>query len=261
MKGNEEMTLDSETHEEDGHFVKMEDIRKSFGDVIALKGVNFEVGENELVGLVGDNGAGKTTLIKILTGILSPDQGSIVYKGEPVKFSSPKESRDLGIEPVHQEGSSIAEMKVWENFFLGREKSRGFNILNKEEMRSTTEETLNKIGINLDSMDRKIGTLSGGERQAVVIGRAVHFGGDLLIMDEPTSGLSLKETQKVLDYVEGVKELGKSLILISHLTRHVYPAAERFVVLDKGEKIGDLEKDEVSKKELEQLIVKGRMSE
>lgn len=242
-------------------FVRLENIVKTFGDVTALKGVDFEVRGNELVGLVGDNGAGKTTLIKILTGIHKPDEGRIVYKGKTVQFSSPRESRDLGIEPVHQEGSSIAEMKVWENFFLGREEIHGFNVLDKAKMRATTEKTLNKIGINLDSVDREIGTLSGGERQAVVIGRAVHFGGDLLIMDEPTSGLSLKETNKVLEYVKGVKDIGKSLILISHLTRHVYPAAERFVILDKGEKIGDFEKDEVSKKELEQLIVKGRMAE
>lgn len=243
--------------------VEMRNIHKSFGSVQALKGVDFVVYENEVVGLVGDNGAGKTTLVKILTGVYQPDQGEIYYRGQRVKFSSPADARALGIEPVHQSGSTIDEMSVWENFFLGREivkKPRFLNILDKKRMRRITEETLSKLGIELDSVDRPIGTLSGGQRQAVVIGRAVYFGGELLVLDEPTTALSLKETERVLRYIESVKRLGRSVILISHLTRHVYPVADRFVILERGEKIGDFPKEQISMRELEEIIVRGRIA-
>ncbi|NIR18071.1 MAG: sugar ABC transporter ATP-binding protein [Desulfobacterales bacterium] len=134
-----------------------------------------------------------------------------------------------------------------------------FKVLDKRKMRRVTRETLASIGIHLDSLDRRIDTLSGGQRQSVVIGKAVHFGGELLVLDEPTAALSLKETEKVLNYIEGVKKLGHSVILISHLTRHVYPVADRFVILDRGEKIGDYRKEEITRKELESLIVQGRL--
>jgi len=243
--------------------VEMKNIHKSFGTVQALKGVDFTVYENEVVGLVGDNGAGKSTLVKILTGVYQPDEGDIYYRGQKVKFSSPADAHALGIEPVHQRGATIDEMSVWENFFLGREliKELPFvNLLDKKRMRRITQETLGKLGIELNSVDRPIGTLSGGQRQAVVIGRAVYFGGELLVLDEPTAALSLKETERVLKYIEGVKRLGRSVILISHLTLHVYPVADRFVILDRGEKIGDFPKEQISRKELEEIIVRGRMA-
>ncbi|MDK2896925.1 MAG: simple sugar transport system ATP-binding protein [Candidatus Atribacteria bacterium] len=243
--------------------VEMRNIHKSFGDVQALRGVDFTVYENEVVGLVGDNGAGKSTLVKILTGIYQPDKGEIYYRGQKIKLSSPVEAHALGIEPVHQSGATIDEIAVWENFFLGRELVRKFffiKLLDKRQMRYITQETLNKLGIELDSVDRPMGTLSGGQRQAVVIGRASYFGGELLVLDEPTAALSLKETERVLKYIEGVKKLGHSVILISHLTLHVYPIADRFVILDRGEKIGDFPKEQISRKELEEIIVRGRMA-
>ena len=243
--------------------VEMKDIYKSFGNVQALRGVDFTVYENEVVGLVGDNGAGKSTLVKILTGVYQPDRGEIYYRGQKVKLSSPADAHALGIEPVHQSGATIDEMVVWENFFLGRELVRKFfftELLDKKEMRRITQETLRQLGTELDSVDRPIGTLSGGQRQAVAIGRAIHFGGELLVLDEPTAALSLKETEKVLKYIEGVKKLGRSVILISHLTLHVYPIADRFVILDRGEKIGDFPKEQISRKELEEIIVRGRMA-
>jgi len=243
--------------------VEMKDIHKSFGNVQALRGVDFTVYENEVVGLVGDNGAGKSTLVKILTGIYQPDRGEIYYRGQRVKFSSPADAHALGIEPVHQSGATIDEISVWENFFLGRELDKDLffvKMLDKRQMRRITQETLSKLGIELDSVDRPIGTLSGGQRQAAVIGRAVHFGGELLVLDETTAALSLKETERVLKYIEGVKKLGRSVILISHLTLHVYPIADRFVILDRGEKIGDFPKEQISRKELEEIIVRGRMA-
>lgn len=240
---------------------ELKNISKSFGRVQALKNVDFKVGEEEVVGLVGDNGAGKTTLIKILTGVYEPDEGEIYYKGEKVEFSSPAESRELGIEPVHQAGTTIDEMTVSENFFLGREISKRIGpipILDEDEMKETANKTLGKLGIDIPP-DAVMKNLSGGEAQSVAIGRAMYFGGELLVLDEPTASLSLKETKRVLKYIKGAKEEGYSIILISHLTRHVYPAADRFVILEKGEKIGDFKKSEISRKELEKIIVKGRL--
>lgn len=241
--------------------MEMKNVSKSFGKIQALKNVDFHIGDNEVVGLVGDNGAGKSTLIKILTGVYEPDTGEIYYGGKKQEFSSPAESRALGIEPVHQEGTTIDEMTVWENFFLGREiqkKIGPFSILDKNKMKEICKETLADIGIDISS-DATLGNLSGGEAQSVAIGRSMYFGGELLVMDEPTASLSLKETEKVLKYIKGAKEEGYSIILISHLTRHVYPAADRFVILEKGEKIGDFEKREINRKELEKTIVKGRL--
>jgi simple sugar transport system ATP-binding protein len=242
--------------------VEMKGIWKTFGAVQALRGVDFAVGFQEVVGLVGDNGAGKSTLVKILTGIYQPDAGEIRYKGQRIRIRSPLHARELGIEAVHQFGSTIDEMSIWENFFLGRELTRQigpFTLLDEQRMIGITAETLRKLGIELDSLDRPIGTLSGGERQAVVMGRAVYFGGELLVLDEPTSALSLRETERVLQYIKRVREMGCSVILISHITRHVYPIADRFVVLDRGVKIGDYRKEEITRKELEELIVRGRL--
>lgn len=243
--------------------VFMQGIWKSFGHVQALRSVDFRVYENEVVGLVGDNGAGKSTLIKILTGVYKQDQGEIYYRGRRVRFSSPGDARALGIEAVHQTGATVDEMAVWENFFLGREVTYGvpgIRILDKRKMRKVAQETLVRIGIEADLVDRPMETLSGGQRQAVVIGRAVHFGGDLLVLDEPTAALSIRETDKVLKYIENVKELGRSVILISHFIRHVYPVADRFVILERGEKIADFLKREIDQKELEEIIVRGRVA-
>lgn len=241
----------------------MVDIEKSFGEIQALKGVDFTVNDQEVVGLVGDNGAGKTTLINVLTGVYRPDGGETYYKGTKVEFSSPSDAIDLGIEAVHQRGALIDEFSIRENFFLGKEIVTNETIgwINEEAMREKSREILNDLGIHVEDIDRKVKTLSGGEKQAVAIGRCIHFGGELIILDEPTASLSLKETDKVLEYIKNAKERGNTIILISHLTRHVYPAADRFVILDRGEKIGDVGKDEISRRELEQTIVSGRMSE
>lgn len=243
--------------------VMLRGIYKSFGTVEALRGVDFIVYENEVVGLVGDNGAGKSTLIKILTGVYQPDKGEIYYRGRKIRFSSPAEARKLGIEAVHQTGATIDELSVWENFFLGRELTKKFGpvrLLDKRKMRQITRETLAIVGINLDSVDRPIGTLSGGQRQAVVIGRAMYFGGELLVLDEPTAALSIRETDQVLSYIEAVKRQGCSVVLVSHFIRHVYPVADRFVILERGEKIGDFPKEKITRKELEEIIVQGRLA-
>lgn len=246
------------------NLVEMRGIKKGFGEVKALKGVDFDVGENEIVGLVGDNGAGKTTLIKILTGIYKPDAGKIFYRGEERSFSSPRESRNWGIETIHQEMALIDDMTIKENFFLGKTPTKkivGVNFLDEDKMENICREALKEVGIEFGSLDKKVAPLSGGERKAIAIARAMYFGKNLAVMDEPTAALSLEETQRVLDYIQSIKEGNMSGILISHLTRHVYPAADRFVILDNGKKTGDFQKENISRKELEKLIVSGRMSE
>ncbi|MBS3788083.1 MAG: ATP-binding cassette domain-containing protein [Candidatus Bipolaricaulota bacterium] len=244
--------------------VEMKGIKKRFGEVKALKGVDFEVGENEIVGLVGDNGAGKTTLIKILTGIYKPDAGQIYYRGEERSFSSPRESRNWGIETIHQEMALIDDMTIKENFFLGKTPTRkiaGVNFLDEDRMEKICREALEEVGIEFGSLDKTVAPLSGGERKAIAIARSMYFGKNLAVMDEPTAALSLEETQRVLDYIKSIKKENMSGILISHLTRHVYPAADRFVILDSGRKTGDFTKGDISREELEKLIVSGRMSE
>ena len=248
---------------ENSALVDMRGISKSFGDIQALKDVDFTVNQKEIIGLVGDNGAGKSTLIKVLTGIHRPDSGEIYYRGKKTDIPNPAVARSLGIEPVHQRGAAIAEMNIWENFFLGREISRNIGpvrILDKKRMNEITQQTTAKLGIHIPSFDRPIGTLSGGEQQAVIIGRAIHFGGELLVLDEPTSALSIRETQKVLTYVEGArKQLGRSVIFITHIIRHIYPIADRFVVLWQGQKIADIDKGEMQRRELEELIIRGKL--
>lgn len=249
--------------EKDHPLVEMKGISKSFGEIQALKSVDFAVNQKEIIGLVGDNGAGKSTLIKVLTGIHRPDSGEIYYKGQRREILNPAVARSLGIESVHQRGASIAEMNIWENFFLGRELSRNIGpirILDKKRMNEITQLTTAKLGVQIPSFDRPIGTLSGGEQQAVIIGRAIHFGGELLVLDEPTSALSIRETQKVLTFVKGAKEqLGRSIIFITHIIRHIYPIADRFVVLWQGQKIADIDKGQMQRRELEELIIRGKL--
>ncbi|MBL9047701.1 MAG: sugar ABC transporter ATP-binding protein, partial [Tabrizicola sp.] len=230
-------------------------------DKVALNGVDFAIGEREVVGLIGDNGAGKSTLIKVLTGMIQADSGTISHRGKRVSIDTPADAHAKGIEPVHQRGATIGEMTIWENFFLGREVTRRLgplSLLDKARMREMTTKCTHDLGIELPSVDRRIETLSGGEQQAVMIGRAIHFGGDLLVMDEPTSALSIRETDKVLGYVQNARDnLGKSVVFITHIIRHIYPIADRFVVLWKGEKIADIRRDQIDRKDLENLVING----
>lgn len=247
------------------NLIEMKGIFKHFGTVTALKNVNFHIQNNEIVGLVGDNGAGKSTLIKILTGVFSPDSGEIFFEGEKIKLSSPKIARDLGIETVHQNLALIDLMSIARNFFLGREPVRKLggviNVLNKNKIEDVTKEVLTEIGINVRSVDEEVSILSGGERQSVAIGRAIHFGAKLLVLDEPTAALSIKESQKVLDYVLEARDRGLSVIFITHNIYHVYSVADRFTILEHGEKLGDFKKDEVCTDDLIEVIRSGKKIE
>jgi simple sugar transport system ATP-binding protein len=236
------------------YLAEMRNIRKSFGEVVALDGVNFAVGYNEVVGLIGDNGAGKSTLIKILSGVHRPDEGKISIRGVEIRKLDVRKIRELKIEVVYQERALGEQQSIWRNIFMGREVTK-LGFLRIEEERGQAEKVMRDIGFRALGLtpDSTVKTLSGGEKQGVAIGRALHFDADLIILDEPTIALSISEVQKVLNYVGEIKKKGKSAIFITHNIYHVYPVADRFVILDRGRTVAEFKKEDVS---LEDLIGK-----
>jgi simple sugar transport system ATP-binding protein len=235
--------------------VRMVNIRKWFGKVQALKGVDFEVGPAEVVGLLGDNGAGKSTLIKILSGYHTCDAGEILFEGRRVDIASPRQARRLGIETVYQEQALVPYMSIARNIFMGREPSGALGFLRKKAMREQSVKALGRIELHLRSPDELIEMLSGGERQGVAIARALHFQARLVILDEPTIALSIKESREVLEFILQLKRQGVAAVFITHNLYHAYPVAERFVVLNRGRKVADVRHDEVSIEKLSELIV------
>lgn len=240
--------------------MKLVGITKRFGHVIALKDVDFEVRAGECVGLVGDNGAGKSTLAKIMIGFYQPDSGEIYFEGKKVVFNSPSDARRLGIEMVYQDLALLDAMSIWRNFFLGKELTKTIGpikLLDKKSMKTICKNFLTSIGIRVRSVDEPVGVLSGGERQSVAIARTVHFGAKLLILDEPTTALSFKEAEKVLEYINELKKRGLGIVVISHNIYHVYEVADRFTILDKGVKIADyLYRKDVTPQDIVDIITK-----
>jgi simple sugar transport system ATP-binding protein len=237
-----------------GQLLRMKNVSKTFGEVAAVHNVNFEVGDNEIVGLLGDNGAGKSTLIKMITGYHHPDAGGEIYwKGEKIDQLTVAQARDLGIEVVYQERALADQQPLWRNIFMGRELTTRWGRLKVKEMRAETEKLMNTVmGFTSSAVtpDSVVGTFSGGERQGVAITRALYFEAELIILDEPTMGLSLSETRKCLDFVAGVKAAGKSAIFIDHNIFHVYPVVDRIVVIDRGTVAGQFMKNELTLDEL-----------
>jgi simple sugar transport system ATP-binding protein len=236
------------------YLLQTKNISKTFGEVAALRHVNFEVGTNEIVGLLGDNGAGKSTLVKIITGYHQPDSGGeICWKGQKVERLSVAKAREIGIEVVYQERALADLQSLWRNIFMGRELSNRWGILDLKTMRDETSRLMHTaMGFTSAAVtpDSIVGTFSGGERQGVAITRALYFQAELIILDEPTMGLSLTETRKCLDFVGGIKQAGKSAIFIDHNIVHVYPVADRIVVLDRGRVAGQFMKGELTFDEL-----------
>lgn len=240
--------------------IEMKNIKKLYGKVVALKGIDFEVGSNEIVGLMGDNGAGKSTLIKIITGLHPFSEGEMYIKGQKInpRSYSVKKAHDLGIETVYQEQALADKQALWRNIFLGRQKTNWLGFIKvkeeKEETNKIMRESMGFTGIGANP-DSNIKTLSGGEKQGVAIGRAMHFDADLVILDEPTMALSLQEVEKVLNFIRDIKERGKSCIYISHNVANVYPVSDRFVVLDRGEIVGRYERKNISLDNLNKELV------
>ena len=237
--------------------VYMENIVKRFGTLTALDGVDFTVGRQEIMALVGDNGAGKSTLIKVLTGVYLPTGGQITFEGQPVRVQSPREARALGIETCYQDLALVNQMSIMRNFFLGRELVRKIgpvHWLDVREMSAQTFSALRHVGIEIRSPGEKVGKLSGGERQSIAIGRALHFGAKLLILDEPTSALSVAETRKVLTYILNAKERGLSVIFITHNVHHVYQVADAYTIIRQGKRVGTYARGELTPDDIADLI-------
>jgi simple sugar transport system ATP-binding protein len=237
--------------------VRLSGVGKHYGNVIALRDVSLEVSAGEVVCVLGDNGAGKSTLIKIVAGLHRHDSGTYEVSGEPVSFGSPREALDRGIATVYQDLAVVPLMPVWRNFFLGSEKRKGIGRLDIDVMRRTTKSELLEMGIDLRDVDQPIGTLSGGERQCVAIARAVHFGAKVLILDEPTAALGVKQAGVVLRYIVRARERGLGVIFITHNPHHAYPVGDRFLLLKRGHGIGYHRKDEVTREELTALMAGG----
>ncbi len=237
-----------------GNLLELRDVSKTFGEVAATHNVNFEVHQNEIVGLLGDNGAGKSTLVKLITGYHHPDPGGEIYwRGERIDRLTVPKARELGIEVVYQERALADKQSLWRNIFLGRELANRWGKLKIAEMRSETLKLMHSaMGFTSSAItpDSTVRNFSGGERQGVAITRALYFKAELVILDEPTMGLSLSETKKCLDFVDSIKRAGKSAIFIDHNIFHVYPVADRIVVLDRGTVAGQFMKNELTLEEL-----------
>ena len=239
--------------------VKMRDIIKNFGAVQALRGVDLTLQQNEILGLVGDNAAGKSTLMKILSGAYIADAGDIYIEGQPVHFGNPLEARRLGIEMVYQDFALANNLDVAGNIFLGREIVRLdlglLRLMNKRRMEQAARHLIDRLKIDIASVRLKVENLSGGQRQAVAIGRATAFDAKVIIMDEPTAALSVAAIGKVLDLIHELKRQGASIIIISHRLEDIFQTADRVVVLRQGRKVGDLPVKGTSLSEMREMVV------
>ena len=236
--------------------VRLTDAGKNYGNIIALQGVTLEVGGSEVTCVLGDNGAGKSTLIKIIAGLHQHTHGTYEVEGEDVRFGSPREALDRGIATVYQDLAVVPLMPVWRNFFLGNEVRKG-PAMDIAGMRTTAKQELLDMGIDLRDVEQPIGTLSGGERQCVAIARAVYFGAKVLILDEPTAALGVKQSGVVLKYILQARERGLGVIFITHNPHHAYPVGDRFLLLKRGRTLGYYGKDEISREELTALMAGG----
>ena len=236
--------------------VRLVNAGKRYGAVIALSDITMEVGAGEVTCVLGDNGAGKSTLIKIIAGLHQPSSGSYEVEGTPVAFDSPREALERGIATVYQDLAVVPLMPVWRNFFLGNEVRKGLRM-DIAFMKKTCKDELLAMGIDLRDVDQPIGTLSGGERQCVAISRAVYFGAKVLILDEPTAALGVKQSGVVLKYVIQARERGLGVIFITHNPHHAYPVGDRFLLLNRGKSIGYYEKSQITRDELTGLMAGG----
>ena len=249
------------TRSEHEPIVQMKNIEKHFGPVIALAGVSVDVIPGECHCLLGDNGAGKSTFIKTRSGVHKPTKGEIFFEGKPMNFATPRDAMDAGIATVLQHLAMIPLMSVSRNFFMGNEpikKVAGIPFFDKELADRTTMEAMRKMGINLRGPDQAVGTLSGGERQTVAISRAVHFGAKVLILDEPTSALGVRQTSNVLATIDKVRKQGVAVVFITHNVRHALAVGDRFTVLNRGQTLGTAQRGQITPDELQDMMAGGQ---
>lgn len=241
--------------------IQMKNIEKHFGNIIALAGVSFDIRPGECHCLLGDNGAGKSTFIKTMSGVHQPTKGEILLEGKAMHFNTPRDSMEAGIATVFQDLAMIPLMSVTRNFFMGREptKWRGpFKRFDVDRAAEITMDEMRKMGINLRAPDQAVGTLSGGERQTVAIARAVYFGAKVLILDEPTSALGVRQTSNVLATVDKVRNQGVGVVFISHNVRHALAVGDRFTVLNRGKTLGTATKGNITPEELQDMMAGGQ---
>jgi len=240
--------------------LEVQDVSKFFGSVIALKDISMKVYAGQVMCLLGDNGAGKSTLIKILSGVHRPTTGLYLVDGKEVQFSSPRDALNAGIATVFQDLAMIPLMGISRNFFLGSEPTIGwgpFKRFNVQFADAVTREELLKMGIRVRDTGQPVGTLSGGERQSVAIARAVYFGAKVLILDEPTAALGVKEAGIVLRYIAQARARGLGVIFITHNPHHAYPIGDYFTLLNRGRSLGTYAKSEISREELTSMMAGG----
>ncbi|GAA3557368.1 ATP-binding cassette domain-containing protein [Nonomuraea rosea] len=231
-------------------------IGKTFGSVLALRDVSMQVEAGRVTCVLGDNGAGKSTLIKILAGVHQHDAGSFLVDGAEVRFGSPRDALDRGIATVYQDLAMIPLMSIWRNFFLGSEPRKGL-AFDVGKARRVAREELRAMGIDIRDVDQPVGTLSGGERQSVAIARAVYFGARVLILDEPTSALGVKQAGVVLRYIARARDRGLGVVFITHNPHHAYPVGDRFLLLKRGTSLGEYAKADITTEELTTLMAGG----
>ncbi len=241
----------------DTPLLELRNIAKYFGNITALEGISTSVVAGKVTCVLGDNGAGKSTFIKILAGLHRPSDGEYLIDGVAVSFDSPREARDRGIATVYQDLAMAPLLSVWRNFFLGAEPMQFGVFMRSSFMRDTAKAEMAKMGIDVRDVDQPVGTLSGGERQSVAIARAVYFGARVLILDEPTSALGVRQSGVVLRYVRAAADRGLGVIFITHNPHHAYPVGDRFLLLNRGRSMGDFAKHEVSRDELTRLMAGG----
>ena len=241
--------------------VELRNIVKTFGGVHAVDRVSLDLAEGEVLGLLGHNGAGKSTLIKILSGVFPADSGEIQIAGKPVVIRSTRDAKSLGIETIYQSLALSENLDSVANLFLGRELTNRLGFMNEEAMEEQTRLTLNRLKLRLPELSHLVASLSGGQRQAVAISRAIHFNARVLIMDEPTAALGPEETQKVATLVSELSRQGIGIILISHDIHDIFDLASRLAVMKNGRLVGVVKTADVTKDEVLAMIIAGKMPE
>ncbi|MFO1141574.1 MAG: ATP-binding cassette domain-containing protein [Amaricoccus sp.] len=242
------------------HIVRLEGVQKYFGAIHALRDIDLAVGRNEIVGLIGDNGAGKSTLIKVLTGVLAPTSGRIFVRDRELDLAdySVRMAHDMSIETVYQDKSLAEKQPLWRNFFVGRQITNRWGFIDIKKQKSIADQILREaigfrgVGITVDST---VANLSGGERQGIAIGRAMHYNADLIVLDEPTVALAVAEVRKVLDFVRRIKDSGRACIYIEHNLAHVHAVADRLVILDRGRVVSEVIPRDMSVVELTEYLI------
>jgi len=240
------MSTETETRTD---LLEFRSIHKWFGGLHALDDISFTIQPGEAVGLVGDNGAGKSTLLKTISGVHEPEDGQILVEGHQIVLKSPADARKNGIETVYQDLALVGRFSIWENFFLGRELRR-FGLLRKRDMRRQTDEALARLDVRVPFKNRKVSKMSGGQRQAVAIARGAYWGKKMLLLDEPTAALGVRESAEVLRLLDGLKEQGLTMVLVTHNIDHLWHVCDRILVMRRGRLVADLAKADVTPAEV-----------